>query len=160
MNPCILKQLSLLSRIIGIRKLMHTSVSVRFLFLSGAFNPYVRDMPIPPTKLSFNYLLDPVGLLYGRYLADLHYHATCNRHDLRVILCDIMLCHFITASLLCAYSAVHDSHARFKFRTLPLTDDDYVPYPPLPSPSSSGATTRCTMSNRTDWPRGGPTRYR
>jgi hypothetical protein len=38
----------------------------RFLFLSGAFNPYIRDMPIPPTKLSFNYLLDPVGLMYGR----------------------------------------------------------------------------------------------
>ena len=39
---------------------------VRFLFLSGAYNPYVRDMPIPPTKLSFNYLLDPAGLSYGR----------------------------------------------------------------------------------------------
>jgi hypothetical protein len=38
----------------------------RFLFLSGAFNPYIRDMPIPPTKLSFNYLLDPVGFMYGR----------------------------------------------------------------------------------------------
>ena len=40
---------------------------LRFLFLSGAYNPYVRDMPIPPTKLSFNYLLDPKGLSYGRY---------------------------------------------------------------------------------------------
>ena len=40
---------------------------LRFLFLSGAYNPYIRDMPIPPTKLSFNYLLDPKGMSYGRY---------------------------------------------------------------------------------------------
>ena len=50
-------------------------LSGRFLFLSGAYNPYVRDMPIPPTKLSFNYLLDPKGMSYGRYdifLSSLH----------------------------------------------------------------------------------------
>ena len=55
--------------------LLFLQLSGRFLFLSGAYNPYVRDMPIPPTKLSFNYLLDPKGMSYGRYdifLSSLH----------------------------------------------------------------------------------------
>jgi hypothetical protein len=38
----------------------------RFLFLSGAYNPYIRDMPIPPTKIGMHYLLDPKAALYNR----------------------------------------------------------------------------------------------
>ena len=37
----------------------------RSLFLSGAYNPYVRDMPFPPTKFSFHYLLDPRALAFS-----------------------------------------------------------------------------------------------
>jgi hypothetical protein len=38
----------------------------RQLFLQGAYNPYVRDKPIPPTKLSFHYLLDPRAVAFNR----------------------------------------------------------------------------------------------
>jgi len=38
----------------------------KFLFFQGAYNPFIRDMPIPPTKLSFAYLLDPRGMAYAR----------------------------------------------------------------------------------------------
>ena len=29
------------------------------MFLAGAFNPYVREAPYPPTHINFNYLIDP-----------------------------------------------------------------------------------------------------
>ena len=38
----------------------------RQLFLQGAYNPFVRDKPIPPTRLSFHYLLDPRAVLFNR----------------------------------------------------------------------------------------------
>jgi len=38
----------------------------RYLFLQGAYNPYVRDLPFPPTKLSFHYLLDPRAMAFSR----------------------------------------------------------------------------------------------
>ena len=38
---------------------------VNSAFLSGRYNPYVRDYPFPPVKFNFNYLLDPRAVLYG-----------------------------------------------------------------------------------------------
>ena len=38
----------------------------RFLFLQGSYNPFIRDMPFPPTKFSFHYLLDPRAMAFSR----------------------------------------------------------------------------------------------
>lgn len=34
-------------------------------FVSGRYNPYVRDQPFPPVRFSFNYLLNPKALVYS-----------------------------------------------------------------------------------------------
>lgn len=34
-------------------------------FVSGRYNPYVRDLPFPPLRFSFNYLVSPQSLFYG-----------------------------------------------------------------------------------------------
>jgi hypothetical protein len=36
------------------------------LFLSGAYNPFLRDASFPPIHLNLNYLFDPRSVLYGR----------------------------------------------------------------------------------------------
>ena len=51
-----------------LRRLVQQRVRDRVdaLFLAGAYNPYVRDSPLPPTHINLNYYLDPRGLLLNR----------------------------------------------------------------------------------------------
>ena len=44
----------------------------RFLFLQGSYNPFIRDMPFPPTKFSFHYLLDPRAMIFSRDYSKLY----------------------------------------------------------------------------------------
>lgn len=57
---------------------------VRMLFLQGAFNPYVRDLPWAPTHININYLVDPrafaLGLEYNK-LYDEHVEGPVNRAE-------------------------------------------------------------------------------
>lgn len=39
---------------------------VRSLFLSGSYNPYIRNLPFPPTHINLNYLFDPRAIPVNR----------------------------------------------------------------------------------------------
>ena len=55
------------------------------LFVQGVYNPYIRSMPFPPTKINLNYLVDPRTALFGlsyKKLYDEHKDgATIDRAD-------------------------------------------------------------------------------
>lgn len=62
-----------------------SSERINSLFLSGSYNPYVRDSPLPPIHLNLNYLIDPTAAKLGweyRSLYDEHKEGPCeNRAD-------------------------------------------------------------------------------
>ena len=44
----------------------------RQLFLQGSYNPYIRDLPVPPIHFNFNYLLDPRAVLFNSEYSKLY----------------------------------------------------------------------------------------
>lgn len=45
---------------------------ISFLFLSGGYNPYIRDSPLPPTHINFNYYIDPRAIVVNREFGALY----------------------------------------------------------------------------------------
>ena len=59
------------------------------LFVQGAYNPFIRSMPFPPTKINLNYLVDPraasFGLTYDKLYDEHKDGAAINRAEPLII---------------------------------------------------------------------------
>ena len=125
-------------------------------------------MPIPPTKLSFNYLLDPKGMSYGRYDTFLSSRPLSDflLHSLSVCAClSLSLSLLIPLSLplyLHIYHNIHFLSIIFPFGNVHIflciprlyiyLDSFYLLSDTISlKPLFKGDTMSCTMNRQTVW---------